>query len=92
MFLNIEKSGEYDKERSKEWCPAWVAQKRECRTHDLVVASSTPVEANFLFDEFSPLTSAETCEKSSGWLWTESCISTGVRKPGNTCVSPTAMI
>ena len=40
---------------------------------------------------FSPLTS-EVCEKSSRWLWKESCLSTGVRKPGNTCASPTAMI
>ena len=41
---------------------------------------------------FSLLMSAEACEKSSRWLWKESCVSTGVRKPGNTCVSPTAMI
>ena len=39
-----------------------------------------------------PLTSAEASEKSSRWLWKESCASTGVRKPGNTCASPTAMI
>ena len=25
-------------------------------------------------------------------LWKEICVSTGVRKPGNTCVSPTAMV
>ena len=37
-------------------------------------------------------TSVEACEKSSRWLWKESCVSTGVRKPGNTCTSPTAMI
>ena len=36
--------------------------------------------------------SAETCEKISPWLWKESCVSTGVRKPGNTCASPTSMI
>ena len=29
--------------------------------------------------------------KSSLWLWKESCFSTGVRKPGNTCASPTAI-
>ena len=33
---------------------------------------------------FSPLTSAEACEKSIRWLWKGSCVSTGVRKPGNT--------
>ena len=38
------------------------------------------------------LPSVEVCEKSSRWLWKESCGSTGVRKPGNTCASPTAMI
>ena len=51
-----------------------------------------PVEADFLSDVFSPLTSAEACEKSSRWLWKENCASTGVRKPGNTCASPTTMI
>ena len=50
------------------------------------------VEANFLSDVFLPLTSAEACEKSSQWLWKESCVSTGVRKPGSTCVLQTAMI
>ena len=33
------------------------------------------------------LTSAEACEKNKRWLWKESCISTGVRKPGNMCVT-----
>ena len=32
---------------------------------------SFSVEATFLSDVFSPLTSAETCEKSSRWLWKE---------------------
>ena len=41
---------------------------------------------------FNPLTSAEACEKSSRWLWKESYVSTGVRKPGNTCASPTTII
>ena len=51
-----------------------------------------PVEANFLYGVFSPLTSTEACEKSSRWLWKESCVSAGVKKPGNTCASPTTMI
>ena len=37
----------------------------------------------------SPLLKAY--EKSSRWLWKESSVSTGVRKPGNTCASPTNM-
>ena len=41
---------------------------------------------------FSPLTSAKAFEKSSRRLWKEFCASTGVRKEGNTCASPTAMI
>ena len=41
-------------------------------THDLVVA-------NFLSSVCSSLTS-EACEKSSQWLWKESCVITGVRK------------
>ena len=72
--------------------PAWVAQWGACRTHDLVVLSSRPGCGELAFRVFSPLTSAEACEKSSLWLWKESCVSTGVRKPGNTCASPTAMI
>ena len=51
-----------------------------------------PVDANFLFGQFSPLTSAAACEKSSWWLWKESSVSTGVRKPGNACMSPTTII
>ena len=34
-----------------------------------------------------PLTSAEGFEKSSRWLWKEICVSTGVQKPGNRCVT-----
>ena len=51
-----------------------------------------PVEVNFLFCVFSPLTFAEVCEKNSRFLWKESCVRTGVRKPGNTCASPTAIL
>ena len=51
----------------------------------------SPVEATFLSGVFSPLTSAEACEESSGF-GKKSCVSTGVRKPGNTYASPTAMI
>ena len=43
-----------------------------------------PVEANSLSGIFLPLISAEACEKSCQWLWKESCVSTGMRKPGNT--------
>ena len=45
-----------------------------------------------LFGVFSPLSSDDACKKSSMWLWKESCASTGVRKPGNTGASLTAMI
>ena len=50
------------------------------------------VEGKFFSSVFLPLTTTEACEKSSWWLWKESCVSTGVRKPGNTRASPTAMI
>ena len=33
--------------------------------------TQSPVEANFLSGIFSPLTSAEACEKSSWWLLKE---------------------
>ena len=45
----------------------------------------------FHLDKAYFLTSAEVCEKSSPWLWKESCINTGVRKPGNTCASLSAI-
>ena len=51
-----------------------------------------PVEANFFSSIVSSLTIAEVCEKSSRRLWEESCVKAGVRKPGNTCASLTAMI
>ena len=53
---------------------------------------SSPAQTNIFSSIFSALTSAEACEKSSRWLWKESCVSTGVRKPRNTCASLTVMI
>ena len=47
----------------------------------------SPVEATFLSGVFSPRNSAEACEKSSRWLWKESCVSFGMGKPGNICVT-----
>ena len=52
----------------------------------------SPVEKTFLSSMFSPLTSAEACEKVVGGFRKKSCVSTGVRKPGNTCASQTTMI
>ena len=46
----------------------------------------SPVKATFLSGVFPPLISAEAC------FGKRSCVSTGVRKPGNTFASPTAMI
>ena len=40
----------------------------------------TRLRRTFFCGVFSPLTSAEACEKSSRWLWKDSCVSTGVRK------------
>ena len=62
---------------------------RNCMT--LWLSVQEPVEVNFLSGIFLPLTSAEACEKDSRWLWKESCVSTGVRKTGNTCASQTAL-
>ena len=52
----------------------------------------SPVEETFRSGVFLPLTSVEACKKRSQWLWKKSCVSAGVRKPGNTCASPIAMI
>ena len=71
--------------------PGWLSCERvKLMTGRLWVRD--PVETNFLSGVFSPLTSAEACEKSSRWLWKEICVITGVRNPGNTRASPTAMI
>ena len=63
--------------------PARVAH---CWTHNQVV------ESKIISGVFPLLNSAEACEKTSRWLWKEICVSTGLRKPGNACASPTAMI
>ena len=72
--------------------PGWLSGERVgLMTWWLRVRS--PVKATFLSGVFAPLTSAEACEKGSRWLWKKkSCVSTGVRKPGNTYASPTGMI
>ena len=50
--------------------PGWLSGERvRLMTWWLWVRS--PVEATFLSGVFSPLTSAEACEKSSRWLWKE---------------------
>ena len=50
--------------------PGWLNVERvRLMTWWLWVGS--PVEATFLSGLFSPLTSAEACEKSSWWLWKE---------------------
>ena len=52
----------------------------------------SPDEATFLCGVFWPLTSAEHVRKVVGGFVKKSCVSTGVRKPGNSGASPTAMI
>ena len=50
--------------------PGWLSGERVgLITWWLRVRS--PVEETFLSGVFSPLTSAEACEKSSQWLWKE---------------------
>ena len=50
--------------------PRWLSGERvNLMTWWLRVRSL--VEATFLSGVFSPLTSAEACEKSSQWLWKE---------------------
>ena len=66
--------------------PGWLSGKRVgLMTWRLWV--QYPVEVNILSSNFSPLTSAKACEKSSWWLWKKSCVNTGMRKPGKTCTS-----
>ena len=51
--------------------PSGVADWRACRTYDLVVGSSIPGWGELVSGIFSPITSAEACEKSIRWLWKE---------------------
>ena len=57
--------------------PGWWA----CRTRDLS-PGGCEFDNRLRGTYFSSFTSAEACKKSL-WLWKESCVSTGVRKPGN---------
>ena len=54
----------------KSSLPGWLSGERVgLMTWWLRVRS--PVKTTFLSGVFSPLTSAEACEKSSRWLWKE---------------------
>ena len=71
--------------------PAWLRGERVGHmTWCLWVRD--PLAANFISSVFSPLTAAEAFEKSGWWLFKEICVRTGVRRSGNSCASPTAMI
>ena len=71
--------------------PGWLSGERVVlMTWWLLVL--VPLETEFLSDKYLPLTSTEAYEKSSQWLSKEICVSTSVRKPGNTCASPTTVI
>ena len=66
IFFPRTDDGHYDKVPP----PGWLSGERVgLMTWWLRVRS--PVEATFLSGVFSPLTSAEACEKSSRWLWKE---------------------
>ena len=69
--------------------PPWLSGERVgLMTWWLWVRS--PVEATFLSGVFSPL--QKHVRKVVGGFGKKSSVSTGVRKPGNTYASPTAMI
>ena len=52
-------------------CPVQAAQWCACKIHNLVVASLIPSLGELFPGVFLPLTSLETCGKSSQWLWKE---------------------
>ena len=73
--------------------PAQVAQWWACRTHDLVVVSLIPSWGKLSFGAYFRLSLLKKhVRKVVGCFEKKSCVSTGVRKRGNTCASPTAMI
>ena len=69
--------------------PGWLSGKRVGLMNWWLFVRN-PVATNFHSDVFSPLTSAEACEKSSRWFLKKSCVSTCVRSQ-ETRASPTAM-
>ena len=71
--------------------PRWLSGDR-ARLMTRWLRVQDAVEVKFLSGVVTHLTSTEACEKGRLWLWKEICTSTGVRKPGNTCASPTARI
>ena len=52
----------------KHVLPGWLSGEH-VRLMTLWLRVRSPVETSFLSGVFSPLTSAETCEKSSLWFW-----------------------
>ena len=76
----------------KYFCPAQVAQWWACWTPDLVVVSSIPGWGQLSLRRIFTSHLCWSMWELSRWLWKESCASTGVRTPGNTCASPTFMI
>ena len=81
----------------RTWGPAWLSNKllvswRSLSLPGWLSGERVGLMTWFLSGVFSRLTSAEACGKSSWWLWKESCVNAGVRKPRNTCASQIAMI
>ena len=56
--------------KSRQCPPGWLSGERDGLMIWWLWVRS-PVEATFLSGVFSPLTSAEACEKSSRWRWKE---------------------
>ena len=61
---------EFDSVKTMVAPPGWLSGER-VRLMTWWLRVRSPVEATFLSGVFSPLTSAEACEKSSRWLWKE---------------------
>ena len=64
----------------------------KCQKQGLNVAVLEYRMITDIFVQILDKTSAEACEKVVGGFGKKNCVSTGVRKPGNTCASPTSMI
>ena len=66
-FVSTVMKGNSCKPSSFDALPMWLSGER-VRFMIWWLRVRSPVEANFLSGVFSPLTSAEACEKSRQWL------------------------
>ena len=84
---------EFEKGPPKEYFfEVWLKSNQQFLRRCFLKEKFTDARTDKWTDRLTDGTFAEACEKSSCGFGKKSCVSTGVRKPGNKYASPTAMI